>query len=191
MDDKLGGLRNDTPARRIAGTVVLGTAFRALRDCLPAVLQLAQPLSDDRVANDGSPKSRGLPAGLIARSTLVVWLLASSAVHIVISIIAPGDAGTMNAMFSGAILLIVLILSLPVVLLIFPIAAFGSWPFRSLAINQPSAAYALAIVIGATAGFAGSYILSSRGWVDQLPGLVAGLVAGIAWVAMVRRHEHA
>jgi hypothetical protein len=129
--------------------------------------------------------------GLIAVSTLLIWLLASLAVHIVVSIIAPGDAGTMRVIFDPLIYVIVLIISFPIVVIIFPLAAFASWPFRRLAIAKPLVAYSLAMVIGSIAGLLGSYMFSSRGLVDQLPGFIAGLVAGIAWVSMVRRHERA
>jgi hypothetical protein len=125
--------------------------------------------------------------GLIAFSTLVIWLAASLVVHVAIALIAPGDAGTAAALVNGALLIIVMLIIAPIVLILFPLAAFASWPFHRLAFDHPWFAYALGAGIGALTGYLASFVYGSRGVVDQAPGLAAGLVTGVLWVLLVRR----
>jgi hypothetical protein len=125
--------------------------------------------------------------GLIAFSTFVIWLAASLAAHVTIALIAPGDAGTAAALVDGVLLFIVMIAIAPMVLVLFPVAAFVSWPLHKLAFDHPWLAFALGAVAGTLTGYFASFAYGNRGFVDQGPGLTGGLVAGMLWVLLVRQ----
>jgi hypothetical protein len=111
------------------------------------------------------------------------------ALHVAVSVIAPGDGGTMLALGSLPILLtLTLILGL-VSMVAFPMAALLSWPFRRLVFDHPIIGLALAAGVGLTAGAVMTAMDFRVGPGDFWSGSLVGFVYGVAWFLVVRSSD--
>ena len=116
-------------------------------------------------------------------------LFGATALHIAISIFAPGDAGTMNALGDGVILFVIIFGVGLIGLVAFPFAAAVSWPFRSLIAEQPVLALILSVTIGTSAGGALTATEFQIGPGDFWSGPLVGCIFALVWFDVVRRSK--
>jgi uncharacterized membrane protein YhaH (DUF805 family) len=115
-------------------------------------------------------------------------VLATLAVHIVVSVVAPGDAGTLHALFNPLFPILILIFVGIAGVVVFPVAALLTWPWRNAILNRPIFAAAISTPIGALVGYLASFGFAHHWYSSQLPGMVAGGVFGLVWVFVVRKN---
>jgi len=124
---------------------------------------------------------------LIFKGYTLGTLVAALVLHIAISLVAPGDAGSMVALGSLTFFLILLILLLFYSLLVFPLAALASLPFRSIVWSRPVLAMMVCIGVGAGLGSIATAIDLRIGPGDYWSGTLVGIVYGAVWFVVVRR----
>ena len=120
-----------------------------------------------------------LGLGIVAATLLV---------HLTISIVAPGDAGTANALLSPIIPILIFMLVGIAGVLIFPVAASLTWPWRNSIANQPVLAAVISISIGALSGYLASFLFADHWYSSQVPGIVAGGAFGLVWALVIRKN---
>ncbi|WP_426266741.1 hypothetical protein [Sphingomonas sp. LHG3443-2] len=123
----------------------------------------------------------------IVKAYLLGTLIAGVALHVTISIVAPGDAGTLRALSDGIILLLVVLMVGLVGLVAFPILALASWPLREMVLKQPLAAILISCVTGA---FFGALITAAGlrvGPGDFYSGPLVGATFALVWYHVVRQ----
>jgi hypothetical protein len=113
--------------------------------------------------------------------------VASLILHIAISLIAPGDGGTLVALGSAAIFVILLIAIGALALVVLPILAVISWPFRILVTSHPILACMAAVVVGSSIGGVLTATEFQIGPDDYWSGPLVGLVFALVWFEVVRR----
>lgn len=113
-------------------------------------------------------------------------VLAACALHIAVSIIAPGDAGTLAALGNGSILFVLLLVIGFVGAIAFPVAAIMSWPLRSFVNNRPLQSLTLAAAVGVGLGSILTAMKLQIGPDDFYSGPIVGLVYAISWFVVVR-----
>jgi hypothetical protein len=124
-----------------------------------------------------------------AKGLLLGTLFAAIAVNVAIALISPGDGGTYLALVGGGIFPLVLIGVGFFGVLVFPIAAILSWPWRRLTITRPKMSLILAgvcgLIIGSIAAIFGVQARPS----ESYGGALAGLVYGIVWHLVVKQSQ--
>lgn len=123
---------------------------------------------------------------LLVKGYLLGTLAAAFALHIAISLIAPGDGGTMLALGSGPILFAILIVLGMIGLVVFPLAAIVSWPLRRLVFQRPFVALALSVGVGTGIGAILTATEFQVGPGDFYSGPVVGFVYGLVWFLVIR-----
>ncbi|WP_390551429.1 hypothetical protein [Qipengyuania sp. MTN3-11] len=121
------------------------------------------------------------------KAFLVGSVFSALCLHVAISIIAPGGAGTSSAIGDGAIFFVILIAVTVVGSLVFPVAAILSWPFRRLTISYPALAAVICSLLGAAFGFLLNFFDLRGGPGDFWSGPTVGVGFAVAWVFVVRR----
>jgi hypothetical protein len=117
----------------------------------------------------------------------VFGTIASAVVlHIAISLIAPGDGGTMLALGSFPILLVLLLILGMIGVIAFPVAALVSWPFRHLVFDHPMIGLILAAGVGLGVGALMTATEFQVGPGDFWSGPIVGFVYGVVWFLVVR-----
>jgi len=132
---------------------------------------------------DSPPGSRFF--SLLVKGYLLGTLLSAIVLHVVIAIIAPGDAGTANALTSGVFVIVLFMVGM-VGLVALPLAAAVSWPFRRLVFEDPILALFAASGIGVAAGAMLTATAFQIGPGDFWSGSLVGLVYGLVWFLVVR-----
>ncbi|WP_394999330.1 hypothetical protein [Sphingomonas sp.] len=130
------------------------------------------------------PKLRLLP--LIIQGYVIGTLVAALVLHVAVSIIAPGDGGTLLALGSGIMLYLLLLIVGVIGLIAFPLAAMASWPLRGLVIDRPATALSASASVG---GLIGALLTATEFQVgpgDFYSGPIVGLTYGIVWFLVVR-----
>ena len=123
---------------------------------------------------------------LLVRGYVLGTLMGAIALHIAISIIAPGDAGTINALASVPILFVIIIAVGLLGLFAFPIAAAISWPFRAKVISSPLLTGILSGVAGVVFGAVLTATHFQIGPDDFWSGPLVGFIFGLVWFQVVR-----
>jgi hypothetical protein len=124
---------------------------------------------------------------LLLKAYVVGTLCSAFTLHVAISIIAPGDGGTMLALGDvGLFLVEIMVLSI-VAAVALPIAALVSWPLRSLVIRRPLLALSLACGTGLAIGGIVTFAYFRAGPDDFWSGPLVGASYGIVWFLMVYR----
>jgi hypothetical protein len=123
---------------------------------------------------------------LIVKGYLFGTGTAAVVLHLAVSINAPGDGGTMLALLSFPILLILILMLGLIGIVAFPVAALLSWPFRRLAFNRPAVALLLACGVGVGLGAVLTATEFQIGPGDFWSGPLVGLVYGAVWFLVVR-----
>ena len=118
-------------------------------------------------------------------------LAAAFALHIAISLIAPGDAGTISALGDGAIFLAIILVVGLVGLIAFPLAAIVSWPLRRWVFERPILALLLSVFVGTGIGAFLTATEFQVGPGDFYSGPVVGFVYGLTWFVVVRTSRRA
>jgi hypothetical protein len=127
----------------------------------------------------------------LVKGYLLGTLAAAFALHIAISLIAPGDGGTMLALGSGAILFALILILAIIGIVAFPLAAIISWPLRRLVFRQPFLALALCLLVGTGIGAILTATEFQVGPGDFYSGPVVGFVYGLVWFLVVRTGRRA
>ena len=113
--------------------------------------------------------------------------LAAVAIHITMSLVAPGDGGTALALASVIIFVLILMSVGFVGMLLFPLAAALSWPIRDFAFDHPILGFILASGLGLLAGFGVQFLGVSAGPGDNFSAPLAGGIYAIVWFVLMRR----
>jgi len=123
---------------------------------------------------------------LIVATMLISNFGAALSVHLVISLIAPGDGGTLLALGSGVILLIELIVISFFGLVIFPGIAALTWHFRGTMMSRPKVSLVVSGLAGGVIGLVTSFFFAEHWFSSQMPGIVVGTTYGVIWTLMVQ-----
>ncbi len=114
-------------------------------------------------------------------------IVAAIVLHVAVAIIAPGDAGTLLALGSGAFFVLILFMLGLFGLVAFPLAALVSWPLREWVIERPS----IALISSTLTGFLVGVIATATGFKvgpdDFWSGSLVGSTYGLIWFLVVRR----
>jgi hypothetical protein len=123
---------------------------------------------------------------LLLKGYILGTLFSAIALHVAISLISPGAAGTMNALGdAGIFLAIFLVLGLMGLITFLPAAAL-SWPFLGLVLERPLLAFIVSVGVGVTVGVFLTIIQFRIGPRDVWAGSLVGGVFGIVWFFVVR-----
>jgi hypothetical protein len=106
--------------------------------------------------------------------------------HVAIAIIAPGDGGTWLALTGAGIFLPVLLILGAVALVVFPLAAIASWPFRDMVFLKPLIAFLCSAGCGILVGALATAIGIRVGPGDLWSGPLVGLTYGVVWFLIVK-----
>lgn len=128
---------------------------------------------------------------LLVKGYLLGTLAAAIALHITISLIAPGDGGTLLALGSGPILFTILIVLGIIGLVVFPLAAIVSWPLRRLVFQRPFVALALSVAVGTGIGAILTATEFQVGPGDFYSGPVVGFMYGLIWFLVIKTGKRA
>ena len=123
---------------------------------------------------------------LVARAYFFGTLLSALALHFAVALIAPGDAGTALALVSANMLFVFIILIGIIGLIVLPIGAAASWPFRAKVISNP---LLTGLLSGGTGLFIGAALTATEfqiGPGDFWSGPLVGFVFGLVWFQVVR-----
>ena len=125
------------------------------------------------------PRAMGCALGLGALAATVL-------VHVVISIVAPGDAGTLSALVNPLFLILIFLFVGLAGLIVFPIVASLTWPLRNRIVNRIPFAALVATTCGAITGYLASFVFADHWYSSQLPGITAGGTFGLVWIFVIR-----
>ena len=123
---------------------------------------------------------------LLVKGYLIGTVTAAVVLHLAVSFIAPGDGGTMMALLSFPILLILILVLGFIGVMALPVAALMSWPFRRLAFDHPAIALLLACGVGIGMGAILTATEFQIGPGDFWSGPLVGFIYGLVWFLVVR-----
>jgi len=123
---------------------------------------------------------------LVVKGYIFGTLVSAVVLHIAIAVVAPGDGGTVLALGSGPILFVLLMVLGLVGLVVFPVAALASWPFRGLVFERPLLGAFIAIAVGVGVGAVLTATEFQIGPKDFWSGPLVGSVYGLVWFWVVR-----
>jgi hypothetical protein len=132
-----------------------------------------------------NPSGQGF-VPLLLKGYLLGTVASAIVLHVAISIIAPGDGGTLLALGSGIILFMLLIMLGLIALVLFPLAAIASWPFRRLVVERPIWALLCASGVGVAVGAVATATEFQIGPGDFWSGPLVGLVYAAVWFFVIR-----
>ena len=122
----------------------------------------------------------------LVQAYLFGTISAAVALHVAISILAPGDGGTMLALGSLPILIMFMVALALVGIVVFPAAAILSWPLRALVSRQPVSAFILSVGVGTAIGGLITATIFQIGPDDNFSGPLVGFVYGFVWFLVLR-----
>jgi hypothetical protein len=113
-------------------------------------------------------------------------IVSALVLRVAIAIIAPGDGGTWLALTGAGIYLPMLLILDAVGLVVFPLAAIASWPFRDMVFRKPLIASLCSAGCGVLVGAAATAIGIHGGPGDFWSGPLVGLTYGVVWFVIVK-----
>ena len=136
-----------------------------------------------------TPKT-GLSSGRFFRLLLKGYVLgtvvSAFALHVTMAFIAPGDAGTGLALADVPIFFALLVIIGAVGLVVFPLAAIASWPFREMVFRRPVTALLCAAACGLVVGAIVNAVGFETGPKDLWSGPLVCFAYGVVWLLVVR-----